>query len=156
MINGVIEKLSQENAMIIADTWKYDDIYCFYDMTNDIEDYNEFISVEGRNDNYYQYMCNDELLGFFSLELDGDTITLGLGLKPDLTGKGNGKYLLEAIEKFIQLQYPSVTKVVLAVAEFNVRAINLYKHMGFIEYNRIMVDTNGSTYPFIQLSKNIK
>ena len=155
MTKGKIEKLSQENARIIADTWKYDGIYSFYDMTADVDDYNEFINEESRNDNYFQYTYDSELSGFFSIELAYDTITLGLGLRPDLTGKGKGKLFLREIEEYVVLNYPSVSKIELAVAQFNIRALKLYESLGYIENNRVIVETNGGSYPFVQMSKNI-
>lgn len=39
----VFRPLTQIHALEIANEWKYDDIYSFYDMTADAEDYKEFI-----------------------------------------------------------------------------------------------------------------
>ena len=49
-----ITTLSQENALKIANEWHYDAPYDFYDMQNDIEDYEEIISPSLRQNNYYQ------------------------------------------------------------------------------------------------------
>lgn len=45
------QRLSQSNALIIANEWKYDGEYSFYDMTADSEDYEEFIDEDLRNAN---------------------------------------------------------------------------------------------------------
>ena len=39
----VFRPLTQIHALEIANEWKYDDIYSFYDMTADAENYKEFI-----------------------------------------------------------------------------------------------------------------
>lgn len=44
-----IEKLSQRNAEDIAKNWHYEGNYSFYDMKNDMEDYEEIISPKLRN-----------------------------------------------------------------------------------------------------------
>ena len=45
------QRLSQNNALIIANRWKYDGAYSFYDMTADLEDHEEFIDEGLRNAN---------------------------------------------------------------------------------------------------------
>ena len=86
------QRLSQNNALIIANRWKYDGAYSFYDMTADLEDYEEFIDEGLRNANdHYQAMSNGGLAGFFCVVQDGPVIEIGLGLRPDLCGNGVGK-----------------------------------------------------------------
>ena len=53
-----------ENALKIANEWHYDAPYDFYDMQNDIEDYEEIISPSLRQNNYYQVTNNNDLVGF--------------------------------------------------------------------------------------------
>jgi len=52
----------------IAKDWHYEVPYDFYDMKNDLEDYEEMVSPEARGDRYYQVMRDGELYGFFCLE----------------------------------------------------------------------------------------
>jgi Acetyltransferases, including N-acetylases of ribosomal proteins len=155
MLKGTIEKLSQENAVIIANSWKYSDQYSFYDMTADIDDYNEFVNEHIRGNNYFQYMSEDELLGFFCLEIIDNAIILGLGLRPDLTGQGYGKDFMKIIEQYIISHFTTIDEIKLSVATFNHRAIKLYEKCGYIKTEQSLVETNGAIYPFIHLSKYI-
>ena len=155
MLNGKVEKLSQENAMVIANCWKYSEQYSFYDMTADINDYNEFIDERIRGNNYFQYMDKVELLGFFSFEIVDNAITLGLGLRPDLTGQGYGKDFMMIIEQYIVTNFTTIDEIKLSVALFNRRAIKLYQKCGFIRTGESLVETNKAVYPFIHMSKNI-
>ena len=84
----MIEQLSQQHALEIAKDWHYEAPYDFYDMKNDLEDYEEIISPEARGDRYYQVLREGELYGFFCLEQKGERILeLGLGMKPEHCGK---------------------------------------------------------------------
>ena len=62
----VFKPLTQIHALEIANEWKYDNIYSFYDMTADVEDYEEFIDEDLRNQNdHYEVLENNKLFGFF-------------------------------------------------------------------------------------------
>lgn len=62
----MIEPLSQQHALEIANDWHYEVPYDFYDMKNDLEDYEEIVSPEARGDRYYQVLREGELYGFFA------------------------------------------------------------------------------------------
>ncbi len=149
-----IEQLTQENAETIADTWKYPGIYAFYDMTADPEDYKEIITPELRGDHYFQVVDDGELFGFFSLEEDEDGVELGLGIKPELTGCGRGEAFVRLILDFI-VEGSGQGPVRLAVAEFNERAITVYRRLGFVETRRYEQKTNSSVHRFVEMEKRI-
>ena len=44
-----IEPLTQQHALEIANDWHYEAPYDFYDMKNDLEDYEEMVSPEARD-----------------------------------------------------------------------------------------------------------
>ena len=48
-----IEQMRQSEAVEIADRWKYDGEYAFYDMTADPEDYREITTPALRDGRYY-------------------------------------------------------------------------------------------------------
>ncbi|MEC0091979.1 GNAT family N-acetyltransferase [Paenibacillus macquariensis] len=58
-------------------------------------------------------------------------IDLGLGLSPELTGKGIGLNFLTSSIHFIGEQYKS-SDIQLVVARYNERAIKVYERAGFI------------------------
>lgn len=152
-ISYTISKLSQENAEIIANQWKYEAEYSFYDMTSDPEDYEEIMKPNLRGDNYFQVVEQQSLVGFFCLSpITNQTVEVGLGLKPERTGKGLGRSFLKEIEAFLIKNY-SYNEVQLSVASFNIRALTVYLKSGYKEIGRKMVDTNHSNYEFIVLKK---
>ncbi len=143
----IIKTMKQSEAEIIANNWKYEGVYSFYDMTEDIEDYEEIISEEQRGDRYFSVLNNDELYGFFCVEQEEDNIEIGLGMKPQYTGKGNGVTFVNNILKFVSSKYRYET-IILDVVSFNKRAIKVYERAGFTKTKKIMVNTNGGSYEF--------
>ena len=143
-----IAKMKQSEAVEIADRWKYDGEYAFYDMTADPEDYKEIVSPELRGDKYFSIYAGETLAGFFCVEREGTDVELGLGMRPDLTGQGRGRAFLEEILCFVREHY-EFEKLWLSVAAFNRRAIHLYEQAGFIKTGTAQVPTNGGVYDFI-------
>jgi [ribosomal protein S18]-alanine N-acetyltransferase len=75
------------------------------------------------------------LVGFYYLEERGDAVFLGLGLRPELTGRGLGlDFVCAGVEFAISRFEPH--RVILDVASFNERAIKVYKRAGFVETGR--------------------
>lgn len=151
-----IALLTQANADQIAREWHYNDMYSFYDMENDPEDLEEIITPKLRGDKYYQVVDDqDELVGYFCLErLSEEKVEVGLGLRPDLTGRGLGLNFITEIEAFIQNNF-NYRIVVLSVASFNKRAIKVYQRAGFKTDGSKLQKSNDSVYEFINLSKTV-
>lgn len=149
----VFDKLQQNNALIIANDWKYEEPYSFYDMTSDIDDYNELVNESLRNESaYFEATVDGELVGFFCLSVEKDEIEIGLGLKPDFCGKGIGREFLNRIIDYINEHY-SYSVLSLSVAAFNKRAIKVYEACGFKQQTTFMQETNGGKYEFIKLTR---
>lgn len=153
----VISTLSQENAETIANDWHYPKPYDFYDMINDEEDYQELITPEYRKEHYYQIVSDTNLIAFFGIfPLSDIKIELGLGLRPNLTGKGFGQVIFTVIEEFVSSHFNHYEEIILSVAEFNQRAIKLYSRLGYEKIGHKKVVTNGSVYDFLEMRKVIK
>jgi len=116
--------------------WKYENEYAFYN--NDEGDIEEFM------DGTY-YACtleNGELIGYFCFGkgaqiptveenvYDDASVDIGLGLRPDLCGKGMGLVFFSAGLEYAKAVL-DITHFRLSVAAFNERAIKLYKNAGF-------------------------
>lgn len=146
--------LQQNNALIIANDWKYEEPYSFYDMTADIEDYNEFVDENLRNKNeWFEVYVDNQLVGFLGLFIENENIDIGLGLKPDYCGKGIGKDFLNNIIDFINQNYIYNT-LSMDVAVFNKRAIKVYQSCGFKQRSAFIQNTNDGEYEFVHLTRN--
>lgn len=126
-------------AAEIISAWKYPKPYDIYSMGSDAETVNELM-----NCNYYCIFESSELVGYYCagkaaqvptelskpIYADCNYIDIGLGMKPELTGNGQGKRFFAYILKCIKNSYAD-KKLRLTVATFNKRAIHLYQSFGF-------------------------
>ncbi len=149
-MNYAFEIMMQEQAEDIAYNWHYDGIYSFYDMEADEEDFAAFLDSNKRNSTYV-VTKDSEVVGFFSFNrTENNTIDIGLGMRPNLTGSGNGSEFIKAGMGFAKSTY-SPDKITLSVATFNQRAIKVYRKIGFKDVETFMQDTNGSSFEFLKM-----
>jgi len=121
-------------------TWSYEEPYSVYNWEE--EDISEMLDV--RSPHYAVKDEQGELIGFFAygssaqvwnsdepyLYSENNTITVGLGLRPDLTGKGLGLAFVNARLDFARKQL-KLDYFRLFVLAFNERAIRIYERAGF-------------------------
>ncbi len=143
--------------------WRYEPPYDFYDVANDPEDLQELLDPEKRRNYFAAYSDDeDEPVGLFCFGAearvpggdygDGEDLDVGLGLRPDLTGKGLGIPLLLAGLEFARDRFaPGGFR--LSVATFNERAIRVYERAGFRPQRVYMHRTNGGEFPFVAMAR---
>lgn len=149
--------MNQEEAEDIAYNWKYPGELSFYDMTEDEEDLEEFINPEIRGQNTFtvEKPGIKGIFAFFMYDLlDNETAEFGLGINPKYIGNGYGYELLEYIEWSFYTK-KGVNRLIIAVAEFNKRAIKLYNKSGFNVVGQFENKTNGGVYSFLKMEKTI-
>ncbi|WP_079528497.1 GNAT family N-acetyltransferase [Halobacillus hunanensis] len=144
--------ITQDEAEEVVE-WHYQGEYSFYDMKEGKEDYEEFIDPEQRSKHTHSAWRDGELIGFLTnTPVDVDTIDIGLGMHPDLTGKGEGQLFLRKGLQFVYENYAPL-KITLSVAVFNKRAIKVYERAGFAVVKSFQQPTNGSIYEFVKMEK---
>jgi ribosomal-protein-alanine N-acetyltransferase len=153
--------MDEEQARAVV-LWRYEAPYDFYDVANDPEGLKEILGPPERRYGYYAAVSNGELVGFFSYGAGGRLpgfdypddgyVDIGLGLRPDLTGKGLGLgYVLAGLEFGRRRIDPAGFR--LFVATFNERAISVYERAGFRRGQIHMHHTNGADYPFLLMTR---
>ncbi len=144
--------MDDEEAREVS-AWRYEPPYDFYDWTSDPDDLEELLDPERRKDVYFSAFDERRgLVGFFQFEVKGETVDVGLGMRPDLTGAGLGlDYLLAGLE-FARGRY-SPTRFTLSVATFNARAIRVYERAGFRRENVYLHQTNRDEFPFLAMAR---
>jgi [ribosomal protein S18]-alanine N-acetyltransferase len=120
----VIARIEQATDASFAETarWRYEPPYDFYN--GDLE------PVLNPERHFHAYDEHDRLVGFYYYEFADGALTYGLGLRPDLTGKGLGLEFFRAGVEFGRERFRP-GRIVLAVAAFNERAIKVYERAGF-------------------------
>lgn len=150
-MNYIFKRMTQREAEDIAFNWHYDGIYSFYDMEADQEDLEEFLDESRRGDTVFSVHHGNELVGFFSINPTYlQTVDIGLGMRPDLTGAGRGMEFFNAGLEFVKETY-APQRITLAVATFNLRAIKVYEKAGFEPVEVFTQATNGGTYEFLKM-----
>lgn len=132
--------------------WRYPGEYSFYDMERDVEDMAELRAAHVRDAKYRSVYVADDLVGFFGFALEGTTVEVGLGLRPDLTGRRFGREFLEAGLEFAREHFRPL-RFQLRVAAFNERAIKLYERAGFVRDAVYLHDFYGTPYEFLVMSR---
>jgi ribosomal-protein-alanine N-acetyltransferase len=79
-------------------------------------------------------------------------VEVGLGLRPDLTGKGLGRRFLLAGLDFARRSFsPEVLR--LSVPTFNKRAIKVYEGAGFVPARSYPHETNAGVHVFLEMER---
>jgi len=121
-----IRPASQETFAEMA-TWRYEPPYGVYDG-----DVDPVLNPE----RFYEAVGEDgALVGNYYFEEKGGALEIGLGLRPDLTGRGLGLEFFRAGLEFGRRRFRPV-RLILNVAAFNERAIKVYERAGFRETGR--------------------
>jgi ribosomal-protein-alanine N-acetyltransferase len=146
-----ILQMTDAQAREIA-AWHYEPPYSFYDAAADADDLALLLGEESREGRYFSAFAEGALVGFFEFRADGDGVRIGLGLRPDLTGRGLGLDFLEAGMAFA-LERFGASRFRLSVATFNERAIRVYERAGFRPLRTFDHATNGGVYPFLEMTR---
>ena len=123
-----------------VEAWRYEPPYDFYDAASDPEDAAQARDPAMRDPARAGHCRavlgeSDRLEAFWYFDWHDEVVEVGIGLRPDLTGRRLGESFLHA-----QLEYalhhwdPATFR--LFVAAWNERAIRLYERLGFREVAR--------------------
>jgi [ribosomal protein S18]-alanine N-acetyltransferase len=130
----------------------YPGVYSFYDWEQDADDLGELLDPGEWGRRYFAVDRACELAGFFVFTLRDGIAEVGLGLRPDLTGRGLGVGFLAAGLRFAA-EALGAEGYTLAVAAFNGRALTVYERAGFVETDRYQHRTNGGLHDFVRMTR---
>ena len=161
-----IFKLMDEADASAIQAWNYEEPYRVYnwEAEDDISG-----MLDRRSPHYTVKDEQDEMIGFFSygssaepwnsdepfLYNENNTITVGLGMRPDLTGKGLGLAFVNAGLDFAREQFkPDHFR--LFVMTFNDRAIQVYERAGFQRVGIFVQHNPNGDREFLEMRRVIK
>jgi RimJ/RimL family protein N-acetyltransferase len=148
----VFQPLRQAHARAILG-WHYPAPYDVYDLDGgDDEAIHDLLTPE------YAYHAilspQGELVAFCCFGADGqvpggdyaaEALDIGLGVRPDLTGQGQGSAYVHAVLDFAQRTWtPPVYRV--TIAEFNTRAQRVWEQAGFRQIQRFTSTHSGQPF----------
>lgn len=121
-------------------TWRYDPPYDGYNITDDPDEAVAYFLSPGVE--CHVLVDSDELIGFCTFGADAQVpggdyfenrLDIGLGIRPDLTGRGNGSTYVAAV---VDLALEEHTGLRVTIAEQNARAIRVWEANGFQRVQR--------------------
>jgi RimJ/RimL family protein N-acetyltransferase len=120
-----------------CEAWHYEPPWDFYDLASDPEDL-AAMRDPARSEHWRAVLGGDGRLdAFWYFDWHDDVTEVGIGLRPDLTGRGRGESFLRAQLDYASSRWQPAT-FRLFVAAWNERAIRLYQRLGFREVAREM------------------
>jgi [ribosomal protein S18]-alanine N-acetyltransferase len=153
--------ITEEQAREMA-SWQYEGPYAFYNP--DPEEFEADVAGYLDPQNAYYAITGDsgEMLGFCCFgpdarvpdgPYDEDLLDVGMGMRPDLTGKGGGHDAIMAVLDFARDKLkPKGFRA--TVAAFNNRALKLCQGAGFHEVARFSYDTGKGEQQFVLLARD--
>jgi ribosomal-protein-alanine N-acetyltransferase len=144
--------------------WRYEGPYVVYNMGSDDGVMAELL--DRRSPYYAIHNEQDELMGFFNvgtsalvwdsnepgIYIENRTIAIGLGMRPDTTGKGMGLMFVQACLDFARQEF-APEHVRLYVFPWNERAIRVYEQAGF-QHVRVFLQRNmHGVHEFLEMSR---
>ncbi len=157
--------MTEEDARAIQ-AWHYEEPYTTYNMTSDEEPNAIEEMLDQRSPHYAVRDEPNALIGFYTYGTSahiGDTIepglfvedrmvTIGLGMRPDLTGQGLGLAfvnagLVFACKEFVPKRFR------LYVFAWNERAIRVYEHAGFKRIGLCVVPHEQEDRTFVEMQR---
>lgn len=132
-----VENMTEKYAIEVL-CWKYEKPYDYYNNVLTSGAILELVSYR-----YYVVLDGDrKIIGYFCIGKPArvpnenfnkayieDCVDIGIGMKPELTGKGFGTIFFQKVLEFVEEMYEKDIR--LTVATFNKRAIRLYEKFHF-------------------------
>jgi ribosomal-protein-alanine N-acetyltransferase len=119
--------------------WRYDPPYDVYNLDPDpegselgllLDPANHYYAVDGEGGDLEAYCCFGLDARVPGGDYDAAALDIGLGVRPDLTGQGQGPVYARAVSEFARSTFKPVAFRV-TVARFNRRARRVWEKAGF-------------------------
>ena len=120
-------------------SWRYQEPYTLYNAAPDeidmalqafLDPSNAYYSITDEHDGLVAYCCFGPDAQVPGCDYGPEALDIGMGLRPDLTGQGQGSTYARAVVEFARRTFaPAAFRV--TVAEFNKRALRVWEKAGF-------------------------
>ena len=148
--------LMTEDEKRVISAWHYRGEYAIYDLPPFEEQKEKGIALmnPARAKNYFSYYDGDMLIGFTNILEEENEVFIGIGVNPNICGKGYGQRILKAVAGITDRLYPSKREY-LEVREWNKRAVRCYEKAGFkIEGEAFEQETSIGAGKFYRMTRS--
>lgn len=149
-----IERMNYAEALEYT-AWQYAPPYTFYNIPAEAQEetLGEIFAEAGAGQYYAVLDDSGELFGMYEYSFSNGTMEIGLGIAPQHCGQGNGVEFVEQCIAFGRKNYAYTGPVSLMVADFNTRAIHLYKKIGFAKTGVHQTTSFGIPVTFVKMER---
>lgn len=124
--------------------WNYAKPYDIYNLRSDDETLYElldgnYVACLDQKNELVGYFCHGDAARIPTIEAyrySDDRLDIGLGMRPECCGKGDGEAFVICGLKYMVAKHPDLS-IRLTVACFNQRAITVYKRIGFCIHSTV-------------------
>ncbi len=140
-------------------TWEYDPPYDIYNLTSSsqrsaldsfLDSANRYFRIERGEGELIGFCCFGPEARVPGGEYSPDQLDIGLGLRPDLTGRGLGPVIIGRVCEFARQRF-GAREFRVTIAAFNRRARRAWEKAGFRFRREFARAWDGE--PFVQLSR---
>lgn len=123
--------LSEDDKRQIC-SWQYEGEYAVYNLPpyEKMRQAQSGFMNPGNEKNYYGFFENGVLVGFVNIKEKPTEFFIGIGVRPDICGKGYGTEILGEVCRIAKAQNPA-KPLCLEVRTWNKRAVRCYEKAGF-------------------------
>jgi RimJ/RimL family protein N-acetyltransferase len=123
--------MTAADAELVA-RWRYDGDWAVYDVPSaaTILDLLPVYFVVEDGTDVIGFLCIGAAARVAGMTEEKDTVDLGVGMRPDLTGRGDGTEFGTVVLRFVEERFPG-TAVRAAVQSWNTRSLSLTRSLGF-------------------------
>lgn len=147
-----VKKMNRQEAQTYLH-WRYPAPYEFYNTP--VPYYEESLAEIMDNqvgELFFAVYVAEELYGIFSYQLLEDgRMEIGLGIRPEDCGKGQGLEMTEKAIAFARKHLDFQGTLCLRVADFNLRAMKVYERAGFVKTGEVLALCFNEVVNFIQM-----
>jgi [ribosomal protein S18]-alanine N-acetyltransferase len=137
--------LEKEHALALLN-WRYTSPYDYYNFNADtiqedmrylLDSKNAFcaiLNLQGELEGYCSFGSDGQVPGG---EYSSEALDIGMGIRPDLVGKGRGRQYAQAVVRYGTNQY-GAQQLRVTIAEFNKRAQRVWEQLGFEQVEKFV------------------
>ena len=122
-------RTTEEEKRLIS-SWKYDGEYAIYNLPPYEEQLHKHRGFANPVNSFYSFVENETLVGYVNLIGEENGVFFGIGVRPDLCGRGWGQRITRSAIALSHRLYPG-KPLYLEVRTWNLRAVRCYEKAGF-------------------------
>ncbi|NMG22412.1 GNAT family N-acetyltransferase [Brasilonema bromeliae] len=157
----IFSPMNFESACVIL-TWQYDEPYNFYNLDSGeisesvqqfLDPHNAYYTITNGHNDLIAYCCFGPDARVSGGDYSVEAVDVGLGIRPNLTRRGLGLRVVDAVMNFAQNKFTPILFRV-TVADFNKQALRICEKAGFQTAQRFQRDLDGKDFVVLTLKDN--